>query len=134
MAELEKKHAGAFQRRPDADAAAAGAGLAGAARAGAGGVVSSRSTSPGRECAFDFTHGKELGVTIRGELFEHLLFELVLSFSGWTWACLAFAETFEALSMGSAGGAVGAGGCPEVARSDNLSAATHELKRTGGGR
>jgi transposase InsO family protein len=87
---------------------------------------------PGRECAFDFTHGKELGVTIRGELFDHLLFELVLSFSGWTWACLAFSETFEALSMGLQGALWALGGCPEVARSDNLSAATHELKLTGG--
>jgi hypothetical protein len=67
---------------------------------------------PGRECAFDFTHGKELGITIRGEVFDHLLFELVLSFSGWTWACVAMSETFEALSMGLQGGAVGAGGTP----------------------
>lgn len=87
---------------------------------------------PGRECAFDFTHGKELRVTIRGELFDHLLFELVLSFSGWAWACLASSETFEALSMGVQGALQELGGCPEVARSDNLSAATHELKLTGG--
>jgi hypothetical protein len=58
---------------------------------------------PGRECAFDFTHGKELGVRVCGEPFDHLLFELVLSFSGWTWACLAYGETFEALSMGLQG-------------------------------
>ena len=87
---------------------------------------------PGRECAIDFTHGKELEVTIRGELLDHLLFELVLSFSGWTWACLSYSETFEALSSGIQGALWALGGCPEVGRSDNLSAATHQLQ--GGGR
>jgi len=87
---------------------------------------------PGREAAFDFTHTKELGVTICGEPFDHLLFEFVLSFSGWTWSCVAFAETFEALSMGLQGALWELGGAPEISRSDNLSAATHELKGTGG--
>jgi hypothetical protein len=86
---------------------------------------------PGREAAIDFTHGTELGVTVRGSLLVHLLFEFVLSFSGWTWVCLAFAETFEALVAGLQGALWDLGGVPEVARSDNLSAATHELK-TGG--
>jgi len=95
-------------------------------------VMFAQEHPPGREAAFDFTHGKELGVTVRGELFDHLLFELVLSFSGWTWACLAFSETFEALSMGLQGALWELGGCPEVARSDNLSAATHQIKQTGG--
>jgi hypothetical protein len=86
---------------------------------------------PGREAAIDFTHGTELGVTVRGALLVHLLFEFVLTFSGWTWVCLAFAETFEALVAGVQGALWDLGGVPEVARSDNLSAATHELK-TGG--
>jgi hypothetical protein len=87
---------------------------------------------PGREGCFDFTRANELGVTIRGELFEHLLFEFVLSYSGWTWSSLAYSETFEALSLGLQSALWELGGCPEVARSDNLSAATHELKVTGG--
>ncbi len=88
----------------------------------------------GREAAVDFTHATELGVTIRGGLLEHLLFEFVLSFSGWTWVCLAFGETFEALVSGIQGALAALGGAPQVLRSDNLSAATHELRRTGGGR
>jgi DNA-binding XRE family transcriptional regulator len=87
---------------------------------------------PGREAAIDFTHGTELGVTVRGMLLVHLLFEFVLSFSGWTWVCLAFAETFEALVAGLQGALWDLGGVTEVVRSDNLSAATHELKLTGG--
>jgi transposase InsO family protein len=131
LAELEKKHEGRFsegqirtlQRRMRDWRA-----LYGPVRE----VMFPQEHVPGRECAFDFTHGKELEVTIRGEQFDHLLFECVLSFSGWTWVCVAFSETFEALSMGLQGALWELGGCPEVARSDNLSAATHELKRTGG--
>jgi hypothetical protein len=82
---------------------------------------------PGREAAFDFTHMTELGVTIAGELFVHLLFQLVLSFSKWRWVCLAFGETFEAMVAGIQGALWDLGGVPAVLRSDNLSAATHEL-------
>ena len=64
---------------------------------------------PGREAAYDFTNCDELGVTIGGEPFDHLLFELVLSFSGWRWPTVALSESFEALAAGSAGGAVAAG-------------------------
>lgn len=87
---------------------------------------------PGREAQLDFTYGAELGVRIAGEPFEHLLFEFVLCFSGWRWVDLAFGETFEALVEGLQGALWELGGVPEVVRSDNLSAATHELKRSGG--
>ena len=87
---------------------------------------------PGREAAVDFTHATELGVTIAGELLRHLLFEFVLSASGWRWVMVAFGETFEALVAGVQGALWALGGVPAVLRSDNLSAATHELKRSGG--
>lgn len=87
---------------------------------------------PGREAAFDFTDGSELGVTIAGQVFLHLLFEFVLTYSGWTWVCLAFSETYEAMAAGIQGALWALVGVPLVLRSDNLSAATHELKRTGG--
>ena len=87
---------------------------------------------PGREGQMDFTHATDLGVTIRGAVLEHLLFEYVLSCSGWTWADVAFGETFEALSAGLQGALWELGGSPAVARTDNLSAATHELRLTGG--
>ena len=86
----------------------------------------------GREAAIDFTHCEELGVTVAGQPFPHLLFEFVLSFSKWLWASVAFAETFEALVGGVQGALWDLGGVPLVLRSDNLSAATHELKVTGG--
>src|SRR5215207_878486 len=87
---------------------------------------------PGREAAIDFTHGTDLGVTIAGEPLPHLLFEFVLSYSGWRWVAVAFGETFEALVAGLQGAVWALGGVPAVLRSDNLSAATHELKLSGG--
>lgn len=87
---------------------------------------------PGREGAFDFTDATELGVTIAGRLFEHLLFQFVLTFSKWRWVGLAFSETFEALVRGLQGALFGLRGVPRVLRSDNLSAATHQIQ--GGGR
>lgn len=86
----------------------------------------------GREASIDFTHCDELGVTIAGLPFPHLMFEFVLSFSKWLWACVAFSETFEALIGGVQGALWDLRGVPLVLRSDNLSAATHELKLTGG--
>jgi hypothetical protein len=87
---------------------------------------------PGREAQIDFTHATDLGVTISGTLLVHLIFEFILCHSGWTWVCLAYAETFEALAAGIQGAVWDLGGSPEIARTDNLSAATHELKLTGG--
>jgi len=87
---------------------------------------------PGREAQIDFTHASDLGVTIAGEPLEHLLFELVLSHSGWRFAQVAFGETFEALVAGLQGALWALGAVPEIVRSDNLSAATHELRQSGG--
>jgi hypothetical protein len=87
---------------------------------------------PGREGAFDFTDATELGVTIAGQVFAHLLFQFVLGFSKWRWVGLAFTETFEALVRGLQDALWDLGGVPRVWRSDNLSAATHNIP--GGGR
>jgi hypothetical protein len=87
---------------------------------------------PGREGVFDFTHCTKLEVRIGGVLLSHLLFVFKLSHSGWTWAQVAFGETYEALLEGLQGALWTLGGSPEVVRHDNLSAATHELKRSGG--
>ena len=88
--------------------------------------------APGEAAAFDFTHCAELGVTIHGVAFPHLLFVFRLAFSKWTWVTLAVGETFEALVSGLQGALWDLGGVPKGVRHDNLSAATHELRRTGG--
>jgi hypothetical protein len=65
-------------------------------------------------------------------VFAHLLFQFILSFSKWRFVCLAFSETFEAMLHGLQSALWTLGGAPRVLRSDNLSAATHQLP--GGGR
>jgi len=87
---------------------------------------------PGRMASIDFTHADELGVTIAGVVFAHMFFEFVLAFSGLRFVQLAFGETFEALLSGLQSALFAVGGVPEIVRLDNLSAATHELKETGG--
>ena len=83
---------------------------------------------PGREAQFDFTHCGELKVTIAGQSYPHLLFQLILSHSGWRYAEVAAGETFLALQEGLQNALWALGGVPEVVRSDNTSAATHELR------
>jgi len=95
-------------------------------------VMFEQEHKPGREGAFDFTDATSLAVTIAGQTFAHLLFQFVLSFSKWRWVGLAFSETFEALVRGLQNALWELGGAPAVFRSDNLSAATHQLE--GGGR
>ena len=83
---------------------------------------------PGREAQMDFTHCDSLKVTIGGESFPHMVFEFILSHSGWRYAQICFSETFVALVSGLQGALWELGAAPEVVRSDNLSAATHKLK------
>ena len=87
---------------------------------------------PGREAQIDFTHCGELKVTIVGQPYRHLLFQLILSHSGWRYAEIAAGETFLALQQGLQNALWTLGGVPQILRSDNTSAATHEVKRSRG--
>ena len=73
-----------------------------------------------------------LGVTIAGDAFPHLLYHFVLTYSNWESVSLCYSETFEALSEGFQGALWRLGGVPEEHRTDNLSAATHELAKSRG--
>ena len=77
----------------------------------------------------DYTHCWELNVTIAGQPYRHLLFQLILSHSGWRYAEVASGETFLALQKGLQNALSTLGGVPQILRSDNTSAATHEVKR-----
>ena len=84
---------------------------------------------PGREAQVDYTHCWELKVTIAGQPYRHLLFQLILSHSGWRYAEVASGETFLALQKGLQNALSTLGGVPQILRSDNTLAATHEVKR-----
>lgn len=86
---------------------------------------------PGRQGQSDFTCMNELAVTIGGEAFPHLLYHFQLPYSNWEWAGIAFSETFEALAQGLQDGLWALGRAPHEHRTDNLSAATHNLKAGG---
>ena len=87
---------------------------------------------PGVQCQSDFTDMGKLGVTIRGELYQHLVYRFVLPYSNWEHVEIAGSETFEALAGGLQESLWKLGGVPREHRTDNLSAATHELRQTGG--
>ena len=74
----------------------------------------------------------ELGVTIRGEWYKHLVYHFVLPYSNWEHVAIASSETFEALAGGLQASLWELGGVPREHRTDNLSAATHELRQSGG--
>src|SRR6516165_11992600 len=46
-------------------------------------VYFSQKHEPGRLCASDFTHMAELGITIQGQTFPHLVYHFVLTYSNW---------------------------------------------------
>src|SRR5262245_57950037 len=56
---------------------------------------------PGRLGASDFTHMDELGVTIQGQPFPHLVYHFVLTYSNWEHVSLCFSESFASLAEGS---------------------------------
>src|ERR1700712_4161098 len=84
---------------------------------------------PGVRGLSDFTHMEELGVTIAGVAFGHLLYHFVLAFSRWEYASVVDGgESFQALAGGLQNALWQAGGCPSEHRSDSLSAAFKNLQ------
>jgi hypothetical protein len=73
-----------------------------------------------------------VAITIVGLPMEHLIYHFVLPFSNWGYIKIAYSETFESLSEGIQGALWTLGAVPAGHRSDNLSAATHELIRSRG--
>ena len=83
---------------------------------------------PGEYGQSDFTSMNDLGITIGGERFDHLLYHFVLPYSRWETGMVCFSESFETL-IGGFQRAVGElGRVPHKHRTDNLSAATHDLR------
>jgi hypothetical protein len=81
---------------------------------------------PGELGASDFTHMTDLGVSIQGESFVHLIFHFVLTYSNWETGNICFSESFESLSEGLQNALWKLGGVPQRHRTDSLSAAVHK--------
>ena len=85
--------------------------------------------TPGERAQSDFTHMEDLGVTIAGEPFAHLVYHFVLTYSNVEAASLCFSETFEALTEGIEKALWQMGGVPLQHRTDHLSAAVRHLRK-----
>jgi hypothetical protein len=89
---------------------------------------------PGEASQTDFTWMSELGVTIRGEAFPHMLCHLVLPYSNWEWGTVCHSESMAALTRGVQEALFRLGRVTEYHQTDNSTAATHELGGDEGGR
>jgi transposase len=85
---------------------------------------------PGEAGQTDFTDAGQLGVTIVGEEFPHLLCHFVLPYSDWEWVTVCQSESMLALRRGVQSAVFRLGRIPEYHQTDNSTAATHDL-RTG---
>ena len=82
---------------------------------------------PGVALQLDWTHASELGVTIAGGVYEHLLCHAVLPYSNWEWATRCQSESLLSLRQGLQAGLHQLGAVPRDLRMDNSSAATHRI-------
>jgi len=83
---------------------------------------------PGEAMQTDFTWATELGITICGEPFDHMLCHPVLPYSNWEWATVCRSESINAIKRGVQAALFRLGRVPEYSQTDNSTAATHELK------
>lgn len=80
---------------------------------------------PGRRMSTDCTHMNELGITINGEPFPHLLCHCVLTYSNWEWGTICHSESLLALRTGIQAALFQLGHVPMEHWTDHSSAATH---------
>jgi hypothetical protein len=78
---------------------------------------------PGERGPSDFTHMEDLGVTLVGVPFPHMVHHFVLTYSNVEAVRICLSETFEALAEGIETALWQIGGVPKQHRTDHLSAA-----------
>lgn len=82
---------------------------------------------PGEAGQTDFTDARELGITIAGEEFRHMLCQFVLPYSNWQWATVCQSESMAAIKRGVQAAVFRLGRVPAHHQTDNSTAATHDL-------
>lgn len=82
---------------------------------------------PGEAAQTDFTHATELGVTIAGEPFAHLMCHVVLPYSNWEAATVCLSESMAAIKRGTQFAFFKLGRVPAWHQTDHSTAATHDL-------
>ncbi|MDI1273574.1 IS21 family transposase [Polaromonas sp.] len=84
---------------------------------------------PGASLQFDWTHAKELGITIAGVAYPHQLAHAVLPYSNWEWAVPCQSESVLSLKLGVQEAYWRLGGVTAQLQTDQSSTATHQLRR-----
>ncbi len=79
-------------------------------------------------CSSDFTSMNELGITVNGSPFNHLLYHFTLTYSNWETGTICYSESFESLSTGLQEALNKLGGVPKKHLTDCLSAAVKNGK------
>jgi len=81
---------------------------------------------PGKLCQSDFTSMNQLGITIGGARFDHLIYHFVLTYSNWETGTICFSESFESLSHGLQNALWQLGGVPQMHQTDCLTTAVQK--------
>jgi hypothetical protein len=90
-------------------------------------VFFSQQHRPGEAAQTDFTHGTELGVTILGVAFSHMLCHFVLPYSNWESVTVCLSESLLSLRRGVQAALFRLGHHPDWHQTDNSTAATHTV-------
>ena len=91
-------------------------------------IIFRQTPEPGYMAQSDFTHADELGVTIAGQPFAHLLYHFVMVYSRWEHVGVVLGgESFTALAENLQQALWSLGGVPQNHRTDSLSAAFRNL-------
>jgi hypothetical protein len=90
-------------------------------------VIFNQRLIPGRQSQSDYTVMNELGITIAGEKFDHLLFHFMLPYSRWEHVSLCYSESLESLTNGYDEAVWELGFVAPEHRTDNLTAATQSF-------
>lgn len=90
-------------------------------------VVLAQHHVPGEAAQTDFTWATELGVTIAGQVFMHMLCVFVLPFSNWRWATVCLSESMAAMRRGVQRALFQLGRVPRYHQTDNSTSATHRI-------
>ncbi len=80
---------------------------------------------PGEVIQTDGTWLTQLGVTVQGQSFKHILIHSVLPYSNWEWGRIAQSESLVALHLGLQSALIKLDHVPEYHQTDNSSAATY---------
>ncbi len=90
-------------------------------------VIFAQEHRPGEVLQVDWTHAKELVVTIAGQPLDHRFCHVVLPYSNWQWATRCQSESLLSVRQGLQAALHRLGKVPGQLQIDNSSAATHQI-------